>query len=158
MVIRAICAGFVIGALACTFQPAHARNIQLAAVKLEPKRVTRVKVGVRVEDPAFRSPRLGPQIVYHGGYTPLDEMLRPRFIGGMIDLYPTERSGIRLSVGTRYFARPNFWIAAEQATGGLLYDPHMRPDADKRMTCGDGTPAMVPVRMRTMTSCTIVTA
>lgn len=125
MVIRAICAGFVIGALACTFQPAHARNIQLAAVKLEPKRVTRVKVGVRVEDPAFRSPRLGPQIVYHGGYTPLDEMLRPRFIGGMIDLYPTERSGIRLSVGTRYFARPNFWIAAEQATGGLLYDPHM---------------------------------
>lgn len=121
MVIRAICAGFVIGALACTFRPAQARNTRQAAQGPAPKIVARVRVGLL---PA-RSPRLGPQIVYRGGYTPLDEMVRPRFIGGMIDLYPTERSGIRLSVGTRYFARPNFWIAAEQATGGILYDPHM---------------------------------
>jgi hypothetical protein len=121
MVVRAICAGFLIGALACTIQPAQARNTAPMATKPAPKGVARVRVGLLLP----KSPRLGPQIVYRGGYTPLDEMVRPRFIGGMIDLYPTERSGIRLSVGTRYFARPNFWIAAEQATGGILYDPHM---------------------------------
>jgi len=121
MVIRAICAGFVIGALACIFQPAQARDIRPAALKPAPKIVARVRLGLLLT----KSPRLGPQIVYRGGYTPLEDMVRPRFVGGMIDLYPTERSGIRLSVGTRYFARPNFWIAAEQATGGLLYDPHM---------------------------------
>ena len=121
MVIRAICAGFVIGALAYTIQPAQARNTQPAALKPAAKPVARVRVGLL----PTRSPRLGPQIVYRGGFTPLDDMIRPRFIGGMIDLYPTERSGIRLSVGTRYFARTNFWIAAEQATAGLLYDPHM---------------------------------
>ena len=121
MVVRAICAGFVIGALACTVQPAHARNTQPAALKPAPKIVARVRLGLLPP----RSPRLAPQIVYRGGNTPLDEMLRPRFIGGMIDLYPTERSGIRLSVGTRYFAQSNFWIAAERATAGLLYDPHM---------------------------------
>ena len=79
MVIRAICAGFVIGALACTFQPAHARNTQSVAQKPAPKMVARVRVGLL----PTRSPRLGPQIVYRGGYTPLDEMVRPRFIGGM---------------------------------------------------------------------------
>jgi len=121
MVVRAICAGFVIGALACALQPAQARNTGPTALKTAPKSVARVRVGLLLP----KSPRLGPQIVYRGGYTPLDEMVRPRFIGGMIDLYPSERSGIRLSVGTRYFARPNFWIAAEQATGGVLYDPHM---------------------------------
>jgi hypothetical protein len=121
MVVRAICAGFVIGALACTIQSAQARNTRLIAEKPAPKSVARVRVGLLLP----KSPRLGPQIVYRGGYTPLEDMVRPRFIGGMIDLYPTERSGIRFSIGTRYFARPNFWIAAEQATGGLLYDPHM---------------------------------
>lgn len=121
MVIRAMCAGFAIGALACTIQPAQARNTLPMALKPAPKSVARIRVGLVLP----KSPRLGPQIVYRGGYTPLDEMIRPRFIGGMIDLYPTERSGIRLSIGSRYFARPNFWIAAEQATGGMLYDPHM---------------------------------
>ena len=121
MVVRAMCAGFVIGALACTIQPAQARNTLATALKPAPKSVARVRVGLLPP----KSPRLGPQIVYRGGYTPLDAMVRPRFIGGMIDLYPTERSGIRFSIGTRYFARPNFWIAAEQATGGILYDPHM---------------------------------
>ena len=121
MVIRAMCAGFAIGALACTVQPAQARTTRLAAPKPALKSVARVRVGLLLP----KSPRLGPQIVYRGGYTPLDQMVRPRFIGGMIDLYPSERSGIRLSIGTRYFARPNFWIAAEQATGGILYDPHM---------------------------------
>lgn len=121
MVVRAICAGFLIGALACAIQPAQARNTRLIAEKPAPKSVARLRVGLLLP----KSPRLGPQIVYRGGYTPLEDMVRPRFVGGMIDLYPTERSGFRLSIGTRYFARPNFWIAAEQATGGLLYDPHM---------------------------------
>jgi hypothetical protein len=121
MVIRAMCAGFAIGALACTIQPTQARNTGPMATKPAPKSVARIRIGLLPP----KSPRLGPQIVYRGGYTPLDEMVRPRFIGGMIDLYPTERSGIRFSIGTRYFARPNFWIAAEQATGGILYDPHM---------------------------------
>jgi hypothetical protein len=121
MVIRAICAGFAIGALACTLQSAHARTMRLAASKLAPGGVARARVGLLPP----KSPRFGPQIVYRGGYTPLEDMVRPRFVGGMIDLYPSEHSGFRLSVGTRYFGRPNFWIAAEQATGGLLYDPHM---------------------------------
>lgn len=120
MVIRAMCAGFAIGALACILQPAQARNVR-PSLKPASMGAARVRVGLLLP----KSPRLGPQIVYRGGYTPLDEMVRPRFVGGMIDLYPTERSGLRLSVGTRYFARPNFWIAAEQATGGILYDPHM---------------------------------
>lgn len=121
MVIRAICAGFAIGAMACTIQLAHARNTAPIATKPAPKSVARVRVGLLLP----KSPRLGPQIVYRGGFTPLEDMVRPRFVGGMIDLYPSERSGIRFSIGTRYFARPNFWIAAEQATGGILYDPHM---------------------------------
>jgi hypothetical protein len=121
MVIRAICAGFAIGALACTLQPAHARTTRPAAFKLPARGVAQARVGLLLP----KSPRLGAQIVYRGGYTPLEDMVRPRFLGGMIDLYPSEHSGFRLSVGTRYFGRPNFWIAAEQATGGLLYDPHM---------------------------------
>jgi hypothetical protein len=121
MVIRAICAGFAIGALVCVLQPAHARTTRSAALKLPLGGVARARVGILLP----KSPRLGPQIVYRGGYTPLEDMVRPRFVSGMIDLYPNEHSGFRLSVGTRYFGRPNFWIAAEQATGGLLYDPHM---------------------------------
>ena len=126
MVIRAICAGFVLGALACTLQPAHARAgarlpAPQPASKPAPIPVAQARVGLLTP----KSQRLGPQIVYRGGYVPLDDMVRPRFVGGMIDLYPAERSGLRLSVGTRYFARPNFWIAAEQATAGILYDPHM---------------------------------
>jgi hypothetical protein len=121
MVIWAICAGFAIGALACAVQPAQARNARSVTLKPASMGTARIRVGVLLP----KSPRLGRQILYRGGYAPLDDMVRPRFIGGMIDLYPTERSGIRLSAGTRYFAQPNFWIAAERATGGMLYDPHM---------------------------------
>ncbi|MES2097391.1 MAG: hypothetical protein V4459_11600 [Pseudomonadota bacterium] len=60
-----------------------------------------------------------------GGFTPITDMVRPRFAGGMIDIYPRAQSGFRFSVGTRYFSRPNVWRDAEQATNGLLYDPHM---------------------------------
>jgi hypothetical protein len=121
MVIRAICAGFAIGALACAIQPVEARTGRSATLKPASMGTARVRVALVLP----KSPRLGPQIVYRGADAPLEDMVRPRFVGGMIDLYPTERSGIRLSLGTRYFARPNFWIAAEQATGGMLYDPHM---------------------------------
>jgi|GEM_PF-1481961 len=125
MVIRAICAGFAIGALACALQPAHGRDlarvIAKSAAKPVPTSVAHVRLGLLTP----KSPRLGPQIVSRGGFTAIEDMVRPRFVGGMVDLYPSDHSGMRLSVGTRYFARPNFWIAAEQATAGILYDPHM---------------------------------
>lgn len=70
-------------------------------------------------------PLIGARMVYRGGYSPIRTMVRPRFVGGMVDIYPSTTHGFRFSVGTRYYARPNFWIAAEQATGGVLYDPHM---------------------------------
>ena len=117
MVIRAICAGFALGALACTLQPAHGRN---GVRPPTPKPAPRIRVSLLPP----KSPRLTSDIVYRG-YAPMEDMVRSRFLGGMVDLHPTARSGVRLSVGTRYFARPNFWIAAERATAGILYDPHM---------------------------------
>ena len=68
---------------------------------------------------------MGPKLVRRGGYTAITDMVRPRFVGGMIDIYPSGRSGFRMSVGNRYFSRANFWNTAEQATRGILYDPHM---------------------------------
>jgi len=125
MIIRAICAGVAVGALASSMPPAHGRNLAHAVVKQAAppaaKSVARVRLGLLLP----KSQRFGPQIVYRGGFTPIEDMVRPRFIGGMVDLYPADHSGVRLSLGTRYFARPNFWIAAEQATAGILYDPHM---------------------------------
>ncbi len=114
--IKSMGAGVLIGALACALLP------QPAAAKQAPRKpVVLVRVGLVKP----KSPLIGPQIVYRGGYTPLQDMVRPRFVGGMVDVYPSASAGFRFSVGTRYFARPNFWIAAEQATRGLLYDPHM---------------------------------
>ncbi|WP_375397242.1 hypothetical protein [uncultured Sphingomonas sp.] len=49
-------------------------------------------------------------------------MIRPRFSGGMADIYPVASSGWRFSVGSRYFSKTNFWVAAEQATNGKLVD------------------------------------
>ncbi|MEO5939099.1 MAG: hypothetical protein ABIQ43_08830 [Sphingomonas sp.] len=73
-----------------------------------------------------KAPRMGPRIVRRGGYTALTDMIRPRFFGGMTDIYPSAAIGLRLSVGSRYFARPNYWTTAEQATRGLLYDTRWR--------------------------------
>jgi hypothetical protein len=115
MIVRRV-AGLLLGMIAFMSQPALARNEHATA-----KSVAVVRIGLLPD----KSPRIGPQLVYRGGYTPLEDMVRPRFIGGMIDIYPSSRSGFRLSAGTRYFARTNFWVAAEQATDGLLYDPHM---------------------------------
>ena len=52
-------------------------------------------------------------------------MIRPRFVPGMIDIYPRAASGFRVSIGNRYFSKVNYAAAAEQASHGLLYDPHM---------------------------------
>jgi hypothetical protein len=64
-------------------------------------------------------------VVSRGGYTPAKDMIRPRFAGGMIDIYPATHNGFRVSVGNRYFSQTNFWRDSEQATNGLLFDPHM---------------------------------
>lgn len=71
-------------------------------------------------------PRLGVAIVRRDGYTALNDMIRPRFYRGMTDIYPSATIGFRFSIGSRYFARPNVWARAEQATRGILYDPHWR--------------------------------
>ncbi|MDB5679838.1 hypothetical protein [Sphingomonas bacterium] len=68
---------------------------------------------------------MGPQLVRRGGYTAITDMVRPRFVGGMIDIYPSTKTGFRFSIGDRYFAKTNFWRDAEQATNGLLFDPRM---------------------------------
>ncbi|MBN8815416.1 MAG: hypothetical protein J0J06_08225 [Sphingomonas sp.] len=73
-----------------------------------------------------RTPRLGPKLVRRGGYLAITDMVRPRFVGGMIDIYPSTKTGFRLSVGDRYFAKVNFWRDAEQATHGLLLDSAAR--------------------------------
>jgi hypothetical protein len=73
-----------------------------------------------------KAPRMGPKVVRRGGYTALTDMIRPRFFGGMTDIYPSAEIGLRLSIGSRYFARPNYWTTAEQASRGILYDPHWR--------------------------------
>lgn len=72
-----------------------------------------------------RTPRMGPLLVLRGGYVAVKDMVRPRFVGGMIDIYPSTHTGFRFSIGDRYFAKPNFWREAEQATNGLLFDPRM---------------------------------
>lgn len=108
--------GVLIGVLGCTAQPAAAQP-RVAATKA----IAAFRLGLINS----RSQRMGPQLVRRGGYTAIRDMVRPRFVGGMVDIYPTERSGFRFSVGTRYFYRTNNWQAAEQATNGLLYDPHM---------------------------------
>ena len=73
-----------------------------------------------------RTPRLGPKLVQRGGYVAVKDMVRPRFVGGMIDIYPSTKTGFRVSVGDRYFAKVNFWRDAEQATHGLLLDSAAR--------------------------------
>lgn len=112
---RAIGAGVLIGTLVCAVQPAVARR------GAAPMGVAAARLGLI----NGRSQRMGPRLVKRGGYTAITAMVRPRFVGGMIDIYPAARSGFRLSTGTRYFVRTNNWQAAEQATRGLLYDPHM---------------------------------
>ena len=108
--------GFLIGLLGCISQPAAALPRASATKAVAAGRLGLINA---------RSQRMGPRLVRRGGYTEIRDMVRPRFVGGMVDIFPTARSGLRFSVGTRFFSRTNNWQAAEQATNGLLYDPHM---------------------------------
>ncbi|QDZ06494.1 hypothetical protein FPZ24_02565 [Sphingomonas panacisoli] len=73
-----------------------------------------------------RVPRMGPAIVRRGGYTALADMVRPRFFKGMTDIYPVASFGLHISIGSRYFARPNFWNDVEQASRGMIVNPQWR--------------------------------
>jgi hypothetical protein len=113
---NAVRMGVLLGALICA---GFAGEASARKVTTKPP-IAQVRVGLLTP----KNLRMGPSLVYRGGLTPVADMVRPRFVGGMIDVYPSS-SGFRFSMGTRYFARTNFWIAAEQATRGILYDPHM---------------------------------
>lgn len=112
-----IYATVAIAGLACALWPAaaSARNI--------PKRpVAEARFGLV----NARAPRLGPKVVRRGGYTAITNMVRPRFFKGMTDLYPLSGVGLHLSVGSRYFARPQYWNTVEDATHGLILNPQWR--------------------------------
>jgi len=114
--IKAIHAGLALMATSCLLCPAMA-----SARQGQPRFVAAGRIGLITS----RSPRMGPQLVRRGGYTAIAAMVRPRFMPGMIDVYPSATSGFRLSIGNRYFNKVNYAAAAEQASHGLLYDPHM---------------------------------
>ena len=114
---KAVRAGVLLGALVCIGTSGEA----LAKAKPKAVPVAAMRVGLV----GARTPLVGMRLVYRGGYTPMNDMVRPRFMRGMVDIYPSTNFGFRFSVGTRYFARRNFWIDAEQTTRGILYDPHM---------------------------------
>src|SRR4051812_17671766 len=92
---RAIHAAIAMTGLACALWPAASLARHL------PKRpVAEERFGLVNS----RAPRIGPRVVRRGGYTALTNMIRPRFFGGMTDIYPSAAIGVRLSVGSRYFA------------------------------------------------------
>lgn len=49
--------------------------------------------------------------------------MHPRFSTAMVDFYPVEGKGFHLSAGSRFFARRNFMLEADNATRGLIYVP-----------------------------------
>lgn len=118
---KAVRASVLTGALLCISVGGQALAKGEFVLKPKAKPISAARVGLI----NARLPLVGARLVYRGGYTPLNTMMRQRFVGGMIDIYPSTNFGFRMSVGTRYFARKNFWIAAEEATRGILYDPHM---------------------------------
>ncbi|THD34730.1 MAG: hypothetical protein E7773_13770 [Sphingomonas sp.] len=113
---KAICAAIALGGTVCVALPAT------AARHPQKRTVAEARFGLI----SGRSPRMGPQVVRRGGYTALTDMVRPRFFRGMTDIYPVSGAGFHVSIGSRYFARPNFWATAEQASRGVLFDPHWR--------------------------------
>ncbi len=115
--ITVVRAGVLLGAIVCIGTAGEA----FAKPKEKATPIAAMRVGlVRA-----KTPLIGLRLVYRGGYTPMNDMVRPRFLRGMVDIYPSTNYGFRFSVGTRYFARRNFWVDADQSTRGLLYDPHM---------------------------------
>lgn len=119
--IKAVRAGVLLGAILCIGVGGQALAKGEFVLKPKAKPISTIRFGAL----NAKVPLVGARLVYRGGVTPMNAMMRPRFVGGMIDIYPSSDLGFRMSVGTRYFARKNFWIAAEEATRGLLYDPHM---------------------------------
>lgn len=114
---RAIHAAITITGLACVLSPAtaSARNV--------PKRpVAEARFGLI----NARAPRFGPKIVRREGYTALTDMVRPRFYKGMTDVYPIASFGLHVSVGSRYYARPNYWNTVEQMSRGTIINPQWR--------------------------------
>lgn len=73
-----------------------------------------------------RAPRFGPKIVRRGGYTALTGMVRPRYFKGMTDIYPVAGLGLHVSIGSRYFARPNYWNTVEEVSRGIIVNPQWR--------------------------------
>ena len=115
--IRAIGAGLAIVAAGYALLPSA------ASARHAPKRpVAEARFGLV----NAHAPRFGPKLVRRGGYTALTDMVRPRPFRGMTDIYPIASVGLHVSIGSRYFARPSYWATAEQATRGVLYDPHWR--------------------------------
>jgi hypothetical protein len=114
---RAIHAAVAMTGLACALWPAT------ASARTAPKRpVAEARFGLI----DARAPRMGPKVVRRGGYTGLTEMIRPRFFKGMTDIYPIASVGLHVSVGSRYFARPNYWNTVEQVSRGIIVNPQWR--------------------------------
>lgn len=109
--------GLVVALLAVVQQPAVARERKAARPDIASARYGAI---------TSRTPRFGPKLVRRGGYIAINDMVRPRFVGGMIDIYPSTKTGFRVSVGDRYFAKVNFWRDAEQLTHGLLLESAAR--------------------------------
>jgi hypothetical protein len=121
--IRGVALSVLAGTLALLVQSSMAAD---RAFSLPPhhtqKQIPTIKAGLVDE----RVPRLGPVLlIRRGPVAALNESARPRFAGGMIDIFPLSPSGLHLGVGSRYFSRANFWVAAEAATDGLIADIHM---------------------------------
>lgn len=114
---RAILAAIAMMALTCAVWPAA------SSARLPLKRpVAEARFGLI--NP--RSPRFGPKVVRRGGYTALTDMVRPRYFKGMTDIYPIASLGLHLSIGSRYFARPNYWNTVEEASRGTIVNPQWR--------------------------------
>ncbi len=121
--IRGVALSVLAGTLAFVVQPsvAAARAFSLPPRHIQ-KQIPVIKAGLVDE----RVPRLGPVLlIRRGPVATLSDNTRPRFAGGMIDIFPISPSGFHLGIGSRYFSRTNFWVAAETATEGLLADVHL---------------------------------
>lgn len=114
---KAIHAGIALIAAACALWPVAA-----SARHPQKRTVAEARFGLI----GSRNPRMGPQLVRRGGYVALTDMVHPRPFRGMTDIYPMADAGFHVSIGSRYFARPNFWSTAEQASRGILYDTRWR--------------------------------
>jgi hypothetical protein len=114
---RAIHAAVAIIALTCGLWPAASSARQSVKRPVAEARFGLVNA---------KAPRMGPKIVRRGGYTALTDMVRPRFFKGMTDIYPIASIGLHVSVGSRYFARPNYWNTVEEVSRGTIVNTQWR--------------------------------